>query len=64
MKTKITYAIITVTFIISAFFIGRIATVKTENPDILNMNAVTDFETTETGLLLYTSNGDGYYWEK
>lgn len=37
---------------------------QTNNSDMLNMNTVTDFEATKTGLMLYTSNGDGYYWEK
>ena len=37
---------------------------QTDNSDMLNMNTVTDFEATKTGLMLYTSNGDGYYWEK
>lgn len=32
--------------------------------DYINMNDVTDFEATETGLMLYTSDGSGYYWEK
>lgn len=30
----------------------------------IDMRTVTDFKATETGLQLYTANGDGYYWEK
>lgn len=37
---------------------------QTKNPDMLNMNTVTDFEATETGLTLYTKDGSGFYWEK
>ena len=31
---------------------------------MLNMNTVTDFEATKTGLMLYTKDDSGYYWEK
>ena len=34
------------------------------NQDIIDMNDVVDFETTETGIMLYTSDGSGYYWER
>lgn len=30
----------------------------------LDMRTVTDFETTETGLQIYTSDGPRYYWER
>lgn len=30
----------------------------------LDMRTVTDFETTETGLQIYTSDGSRYYWER
>lgn len=74
MKRKIAYILFTLALITSAFLIGKITApivVKTEvisnetkNPDMLNMNTVTDFKATETGLTLYTKDGSGYYWEK
>lgn len=74
MKRKIAYILFTSALVMSAFLIGKITAptvVKTEvissetkNPDMLNMNTVTDFEATETGLTLYTKDGSGYYWEK
>ena len=75
MKAKVIYIIATAALTLSAFFIGKFTAptgIKTETPtvlqtdnsDMLNMNTVTDFEATKTGLMLYTSNDDGYYWEK
>ena len=74
MKRKIAYILFTSALVMSAFLIGKITAptvVKTEvissetkNTDMLNMNTVTDFEATETGLTLYTKDGSGYYWEK
>lgn len=75
MKAKVIYIIATAALTLSAFFIGKFTAptvIKTETPtvlqtdnsDMLNMNTITDFEATKTGLMLYTSNGDGYYWEK
>ena len=75
MKAKVIYIIATAALTLSAFFIGKFTAptvIKTETPtasqtnnsDMLNMNTVTDFEATKTGLMLYTSNGDGYYLEK
>lgn len=32
--------------------------------DYLNMATVVDFETTESGLYLYTNDGNGYYFER
>lgn len=74
MKRKIAYILFTSALVMSAFLIGKITapTVvktevisnETENPDMLNMNTVTDFKATETGLTLYTKDGSGYYWEK
>lgn len=72
MKAKVIYIIATAALTLSAFFIGKFTAptvIKTETPtvlqtdnsDMLNMNTVTDFEATKTGLMLYTSNGDGYY---
>ena len=75
MKAKVIYIIATAALTLSAFFIGKFTAptvikketptvLQTDNSDMLNMNTVTDFEATKTGLMLYTSNGDGYYWEK
>lgn len=75
MKAKVIYIIATAALTLSAFFIGKFTAptvIKTETPtvlqtdnsDMLNMNTVTDFEATKTGLMLYTSNDSGYYWEK
>lgn len=30
----------------------------------IDMRTVTDFETNENGLQLYTNDGNGYYWER
>lgn len=30
----------------------------------IDMKTVTDFETNENGLQLYTNDGNGYYWER
>ena len=32
--------------------------------DYINMNDVVDFEATDSGLMLYTNDGTGYYWER
>lgn len=75
MKAKVIYIIVTATLTLLAFFIGKFTAptvIKTETPtvlqtdnsDMLNMNTVTDFEATETGLTLYTKDGSGFYWEK
>ena len=75
MKAKVIYIIATAALTLSAFFIGKFTAptvIKTETPtasqtdnsDMLNMNTVTDFEATKTGLMLYTKDDSGYYWEK
>lgn len=61
MKKKIAYCIITAVISMAAFLVGRTM------PDVnryMNMETVTDFSATETGLLLYTEDGSGYYWER
>lgn len=30
----------------------------------VNMNDVVDFKATDSGLMLYTNDGSGYYWER
>ena len=47
--------------ILAAFCVGR--SMPDENRYI-NMETVTDFNVTETGLMLYTADGSGYYWER
>lgn len=32
--------------------------------DYINMNQVVDYEATDSGLLLHTTDGNGYYWER
>lgn len=61
MKKKIAYIVLTMVLTASAFLLGKSVPDK-EN--YLNMETVTDFKATETGLMLYTANGDGYYWER
>lgn len=42
--------------------------IDTKSNDFINnyvdMRSVTDFELTETGIILYTGDGSGYYWER
>ena len=47
--------------ILAAFCVGR--AMPDENR-YLDMETVTDFNTTETGLMLYAADGSGYYWER
>lgn len=61
MKKKIAYLIITAVISMAAFLVGK------SMPDAnryLDMESVTDYIGTETGLLLYTEDGSGYYWER
>ena len=62
MKAKVIYIIATATLTLLAFLIGKFTAptvIKTETPtvlqtdnsDMLNMNTVTDFEATKTGLI-------------
>ena len=61
MKKKIAYITLTLALTTSAFLLGKSVPDK-EN--YLNMETVVDFDATETGLMLYTSDGSGYYWER
>lgn len=61
MKKKIAYLIITAVISMAAFLVGK------SMPDAnryLDMESVTDYVGTETGLILYTEDGSGYYWER
>lgn len=66
MKRKIVYGVVMVVAIATAFLIGtKINTIPTQNSkDMLDMCTVTDFKATDTGLTLYTKDGDGYYCER
>ena len=65
MKRKIAYIIVIVVAIATAFLIGAKTVPPTQNSkDMLDMRTVTDFKATDTGLTLYTKDGDGYYWER
>ena len=61
MKINIKHVTILICFIVAAFIIGRSFPDKNT---YLNMTSVCDFKVTETGLMLYTEDGDGYYWER
>lgn len=61
MKKKIAYLIITAVISMAAFLVGK------SMPDAnryLDMESVTDYVGTKTGLILYTEDGTGYYWER
>lgn len=61
MKKKITYIVLTLALTTSAFLLGKS---MPDKENYLNMETVTDFKATETGLMLYTQDGSGYYWER
>ena len=58
---KIAYITLILALTASAFFVGK-ALPSREN--YVNMESITDFKATETGLMLYTQDGSGYYWER
>lgn len=60
MKNRV-LIIISMILISTVSFIGG---TKTNTENHLNMETVIDFEATETGLMLYTNDGNGYYLEK
>lgn len=61
MKKKIAYITLILALTISAFLLGKS---MPDKENYLNMETVTDFDATETGLMLYTQDGSGYYWER
>lgn len=61
MKINIKHVTILICLIVAAFIIERSFPDKNT---YLNMTSVCDFKVTETGLMLYTEDGDGYYWER
>lgn len=58
-KKVICHIILTAAISVAAFFMGR----NCPGEKYLDMQTVTGYETTETGLLLTTVDGSGYYWE-
>lgn len=61
MKKKFAYLCVVAVISMAAFLVGK------SMPDAnryLDMESVTDYVGTETGLILYTENGSGYYWER
>lgn len=61
MKKKIAYIVLTLALTASAFLLGKS---MPDKENYLNMENVVDFNATETGLMLYTQDGSGYYWER
>lgn len=61
MKKKIAYITLTLALTASAFLLGKS---MPDKENYLNMETVVDFDATETGLMLYTQDGSGYYWER
>ena len=61
MKKKIAYITLTLALTASAFLFCKCIP---DNENYLNMENVVDFNATETGLMLYTQDGSGYYWER
>ena len=61
MAKKITYVALILALTMSAFLLGKS---MPDKENYINMESVVDFDATETGLMLYTANGDGYYWER
>lgn len=57
---KRTIITIIMTAIITAASITAYITCKS---NFINMNTVTSYDATETGLMLYNADGTGYYWE-
>lgn len=60
MKKKILMIIAVILVGVISFIGGT----HTNTKDHLNMNTVVGFDATESGLMLYTDDGNGYYLEK
>lgn len=53
------------TILITAAMMALItASIFMHSSNHLNMSNVTDFRATDTGLMLYTEDGAGWYWER
>lgn len=44
--------------------VGFILGTKVNTKHSINLNTVIGFDATETGLMLYTDDGNGYYFDK
>lgn len=80
MKKKIITATVITASIVCAFLLGKSQAkteiieiipngyINTNSEEFfenyIDMRTVIDFETSETGLQLYTNDGNGYYWER
>lgn len=64
MKKKILMIVAVILVGIILFICGFIGGTHTNTKDHLNMNTVVGFDATESGLMLYTEDGSGYYFEK
>ena len=54
-------------FFTFGFFVGMAVPENTSYanaPDYLDIRTVIDFNATEAGLMLYTEDGFGWYWER
>ena len=60
-KKVIGYIALTAVISMAAFLLGKS---MPDKENYINMESVVDFKATETGLMLYTSDGSGYYWER
>ena len=45
-------------------FVGFILGTKVNTKHSINLNTVVGFDATETGLMIYTNDGNGYYFDK
>lgn len=56
----------TITAILITAAITALITVSIfiHNPNYLNMSTVTGYQATDTGIMLYTVDGAGWYWER
>lgn len=51
--------ILIVLLVLVSFCAGR-----WHNDNYIDMSTIVDFDASETGLMLYDVNGEGYYWER
>ena len=64
-RKLIILTLIIITIIISIFLGYLLGNLQAKsNEHCIDMQTVIDFDATETGLYLYTNDGNGYYWEK
>lgn len=40
------------------------ASIFMHNSNYLDMSTVTEYQSTDTGLIIYTKDGAGWYWER